>query len=86
MQTALTKTLRKQRTALSVEPIHATAEPVKRYAEQIAELKGEPFYVVTIPNGSAAHGMGYRFVCIPETERAYYVSNGANIVSRAPHG
>ena len=77
MQTEITKTLKKQRAALAVEPIHAQAEPVRAYARQIAELKGEAFSVVTIPEGSSAHRMGYRFVSIPDTELPYYLGNGA---------
>lgn len=76
----LTATLKKQRDALLVEPIHATVEPVRAYAEQIAKVKCEPFSVVSIPEGSAAYGMGYRFISIPNTELEDYLSNGASLV------
>lgn len=79
MQVELTKSLKRQREALQVEPIHAQAEPVRAYAKQISELKGEPFSVVTIPDGSAAHRMGYRFVSIPGSELAHYLANGATL-------
>ena len=74
---ALTQTLRAQRASLVVDPIHADYAPVVAYAKQIAALKGEPFDVVTIPEGSAAYRMGYRFVSIPRTELDYYLANGA---------
>ena len=77
MQTELTKTLKRQRAALQVEPVHASLAPVKAYAAQIGELKKEPFMVVTIPEGSAAHRMGYRFVSIPAAELPYYLERGA---------
>jgi hypothetical protein len=79
MQVELTKSLKRQRAALQVEPIHAQAEPVRAYAKQIAELKGEPFSVVTVPDGSAAHRMGYRFVSIPGSELPHYLANGATL-------
>lgn len=81
---ALALTLRSQRRALLVEPIHATLAPVKAYAKQIAALKGEPFDVVTIPEGSAAYKMGYRFVSIPRTEMDYYLNNGAKATGSTP--
>lgn len=79
MQADMTRTLKRQRAALQVEPIHAQAEPVRAYAKQIAELKGEPFSVVTVPDGSAAHRMGYRFVSIPSSEMPHYLANGATL-------
>jgi hypothetical protein len=78
----LGKTLRKQREALVVEPIHATLQPVLAYAKQIAEIKGEPFCVVSIPAGSTAHKMGYRYVSIPQAELEHYTSNGAQKVEQ----
>lgn len=81
LSAALTSTLKQQRSSLVVEPIHATYAPVRAYADQVAALKGEPFDVVTIPEGSAAYCMGYRFVSVPRSETAYYVSNGAAIAA-----
>ncbi len=60
-----------------MESIHATVEPVKRYAAELSKLKGEPHCAVTIPEGSAAHQLGYRYVSIPEAELAHYQANGA---------
>lgn len=77
MQVEMTKSLKRQRATLQVEPIHARAEPVRAYAKQIAELKGERFSVVTIPEGSSAHRMGYRFVSTPDSELPHYLANGA---------
>lgn len=79
MQAALKQTLRHQRNALEIEPIHAELAPVQEYAKHISELKGEPFSVVTIPKGTAAYGLGCRFVSIPDTELDYYLSNGARL-------
>lgn len=77
----LSATLKKQREALLVEPIHATLEPVRAYAEQIAKTKGEPFSVVEIPEGSTAFGMGYRFASIPNNELDHYLANGARLAA-----
>ena len=77
MEIELTKTLKRQRATMLVEPIHQTIEPVRAYARQIAEQKGEPFSVVTIPEGSKAYQMGYRFVSIPNDELGYYLENGS---------
>jgi hypothetical protein len=78
-QTDLMKTLRKQRDTAAVEPIHATLAPVLAYVRYISELKGETFHAVTIPAGSVAHGMGYRYVSIPDDELAHYLANGATL-------
>lgn len=75
------QTLNKQRETLIVEPIHATLEPVRAYAEQIAKKKGEPFSVVEVAEGSTAHRMGYRFASIPNTELEYYLANGARLAA-----
>ena len=77
MQVEMTRTLKRQRAVLQVEPIHAQVEPVRAYAKQIAELKGEPFSVVTVAEGSAAYGMGYRFASIPDRELPFFLANGA---------
>lgn len=81
INTDLTKTLRKQRAAAAVEPIHATLPPVQAYVKYISKLKGETFHAVTIPAGSAAHGMGYRYVSIPADELAHYLANGATLAA-----
>lgn len=80
----MTKTLQRQRAAAAVGPIHATLPPVQAYVRYISELKGEKFHAVTIPEGSAAHRMGYRFVSIPDAELAYYLANGAAMAPPAP--
>ena len=89
-QKQLASTLKKQRDALMVEPIHATFEPVRAYATQISTVKGVPHSVVTIPESSAAHSMGYRYASIPNTELDHYLANGAMLASdanqRTSHG
>lgn len=80
---ALTKTLQRQRAVLSIEPIHADLAPVQAYAKRISEETGEPHSVVTIPEGSAAYHMTYRFVSIPDTELDYYLANGAQLAPSA---
>ena len=77
----LTHTLRTQRAALSIEPIHAKYAPVMGYSEHIAAIKGEPFVVINIPRDSTAYQMGYRFVSIPRTELDYYLSHGATMAT-----
>jgi hypothetical protein len=72
-------TLRRQRETLEVDPIHARIEPVRAYAKQIAEMTGEPFSVMTIPEGSTAHSMGYRYVSIPDDEQHFYLAHGAKL-------
>jgi len=79
INTAITKTLKRQRQDESIAPIHASIAPVKAYAEYITGKKKEPHHVVTIPEGTAAYGMGYRFVSIPFDELQYYLANGASL-------
>lgn len=79
MQAALKQTLKRQRDALEAVPIHAKLGPVVAYAKLISDHKGEPHSVVTIPFGSAAHNMGYRFTSIPNTELDFYLANGATL-------
>lgn len=75
----LCATLKNQRSALLVEPLHKAVEPVRAYAKQIATLKGEPFSVIAIPEGSTAYIMGYRYASIPNTELEDYLANGATL-------
>ncbi len=77
----LTATLKNQRAAFLVEPIHATIEPVRAYAAQIAAAKGESFSVVEIPEGSTAYIMGYRFASIPNIELDHYLAHGARLAA-----
>lgn len=65
---------------MQVEAIHATMPPVIRYAEFISDLKGNPHCVVTIPEGTAAYVMGYRFVSIALSELEDYIAGGATRV------
>ena len=77
MNARLTQTLNAQRATLQIEPIHKLVDPVRAYADHISANKGEPFDVVTIPKGSSAYQMGYRFVSIPRSELAYFIANGS---------
>jgi hypothetical protein len=45
----------------------------------ISDLKGEPFYVVTIPQGTAAYQMGYRYVSVSGDELDDYLANGCSL-------
>lgn len=65
--------------AAAIASIHKAVEPVRAYAKQLSEIKGEPHSVITIPAGSAAHNMGYRFVSIPDAELPEYIAGGAMI-------
>lgn len=80
MEKVIKDTISQLRSAMQIEPIHADLTPVKSYAREITNLKSEQFSVVSVPKGTAAHGMGYRFVCIPNSELDYYISNGATLI------
>ena len=58
-------------------PIHKSPKPVVLYASRISEVMGKPHCVVTIPEGSAAYNMGYRYCSIDESELADYEAGGA---------
>ena len=79
MHKQLTKTVTRQRATAAIEPIHATLAPVLAYVKYISDLTGEPHRAVTIPEGSAAHSMGYRFVSVSLYELDYYCANGATL-------
>ncbi len=76
----LITSLKQQRDTLVIEPIHATVEPVRAYAEQIARIKGELFSVVELPEGATAYSMGYRFACIPTSDLDHFLPGGARLV------
>lgn len=76
----LTKTLAASRAAHNPQPIHQFSAPVIAYAKGITELKGESHVVVSIPEGSQAHKMGYRYVSIPHLELPDYEESGATLV------
>jgi hypothetical protein len=79
MNKELTKTLKRQRATAAVEPIHANLPPVQAYVKYISDLTGVPHRAVTVPEGTAAHGMGFRFVSVSAHELDYYVENGATL-------
>lgn len=71
----------KQRDTKAIEPIHATLAPVLAYVKYISQLRGAKFHAVTIPAGSRAYDMGYRYVAIPDDELHHYLTNGATPAS-----
>ena len=79
MHKELTKTLKRQRATAAVEPIHTDLQPVLAYVQYISDLTDAPHRAMTIPEGTAAYGMGYRFVSIPLDEVDYYCANGATL-------
>ena len=62
---------------MKAEPIAATLPPVLTYVDRISELTGTSHRAVTIPTGTAAHSMGYRFVSVSLDELDHYLANGA---------
>jgi len=80
MHKKLTNTVKRQRAVAAVEPIHANLQPVLNYVKYISDL-GVNHRALTIPEGTAAHGMGYRFVSVPLNEVEYYVANGAKLAA-----
>lgn len=66
------------------EAASAAYPPVERYAAALTRLKGVKHHVMSIPKGSAAYQLGYRYVSVPAGELAYYQSKGAQLVEQAP--
>lgn len=62
------------------EPIHATVPPVAAYAEFASKTLGKTFHVITIPEGSTAHQMGYRYASVSDEELPDYLRGGATLV------
>jgi hypothetical protein len=62
---------------MKAEPIAATLPPVLAYVDRISELTGTSHRAITIPTGTAAHHMGYRFVSVSLDELDHYLANGA---------
>jgi hypothetical protein len=68
------------KTKMTMEPIHAEVAPVQTYAAWISQLKSGVWRVVTVPGGSRAYEMGYRYVAIQEEEVPHYLENGSTLV------
>lgn len=66
------------------ETASASYPPVERYAAALTKLKKVQHHVMSIPKGSAAWWLGYRYVSVPADEVAFYQSKGATLVERAP--
>ena len=81
MNTELINTIKRQRATAAVEPVHANLQPVLNYVKYISNL-GVKHRALTIPEGTAAYGMGYRFVSVPIDEVDYYLANGATIAEQ----
>ena len=63
----------------AISPIHADLTPVRAYAKWISGLK-EKHVVVTIPSGSSAYNMGYRYASIAAKELDFHLKRGASLV------
>ena len=85
MNTKLINTIKRQRATAAVEPVHANLQPVLNYINYIKD-RGVLARAMTIPKGTAAFGMGYRFVSIPIDEVDYYIANGATIAAADSEG
>jgi hypothetical protein len=83
MTQALARTLKAQRAQVIVEPINAELAPVLAYVDHITRMTSHQHHAVTIPEGSTAHQMGYRYVSIPDNELAHYLANGATLAAAA---
>lgn len=71
----------KRKPSVSPDPMSAEVAPVQRYAEHIHAVTGKRHIVITIPEGTQAHSMGYRFATCEEGELSYYVERGATVVA-----
>lgn len=67
--------------SVSPDPLSAELAPVQRYAEHIHAVTGKTHIVITIPEGTQAHSMGYRFATCEESELPYYTERGATVVN-----
>lgn len=73
--------IHKQRRRVRPDAIHAEVEPVKAYAQELANFQQQARHVVEIPEGSKAYSMGYRYVSIPDDELQGYIAGGAVLVA-----
>lgn len=60
-------------------PIHALAQPVVAYAKQIGHFTNTKYSVVSIPEGSRAHQLGYRFLSVKACNLPQCIADGATL-------
>lgn len=63
------------------DSIHAQVEPVKAYAQELANHHKAARHVISIPEGSRAYLMGYRYVSIDDEELQGYIAGGAELIT-----
>lgn len=63
--------------------IHAKKEHVIAYRNEFLKPLGLDHAVVTVPAGSAAYHMGYRFTTCARDELADYIAGGATLAEPA---
>lgn len=70
----------KERKMNPLHSIHANVAPVRTYAADLGKLTGKTHHIITIPAGSNAYEMGYRYTTCLDDELDYYVQHGATLV------
>ena len=65
------------------DSIHADRAPVAAWAAELARM-GKDLVVITVPPGSAAYAMGYRFTTCARDELPDYLAGGATVADGAP--
>lgn len=63
-----------------MQSMQADVAPVRAYAADLCKITGKTHHVITIPNGSQAFDMGYRYTTCPDDELDYYVQHGATLI------
>lgn len=60
--------------------VHVEADPVRAYVAELGKITGKTHHVITIPAGSPAYEMGYRYTTCPADELDNYMEHGATLV------
>lgn len=66
---------------MNPEPCHATEAPVRAYCTELANLHQTPWHVVTVPEGSMAWSLGYRYASVSNADHQSYLDGGAGHVA-----
>lgn len=61
--------------------IHESQAHVELYAEQLHRDFGKDHVVISVPKGSAAYHMGYRWTTCPRAELPDYIAGGAKLAT-----